>query len=130
DLPLLESAKRYLRGKTLLLVLDNFERLVAAAPTVADLLDACPDLKVLITSRQRLHLRWERVLPVPPLGVPGERARASVGALAACPAVALFVQRAQDVRPTFRLTTQNAAAVADICTGLDGLPLAIELAAA
>jgi predicted ATPase/DNA-binding CsgD family transcriptional regulator len=131
DRPLLESVVRSLRRERVLLVLDNFEQVLEAAPTVAHLLDRCPGLKVLTTSRERLHLRWERVFPVSPLGLPGaEEARSGAEALGRCPAVALFVQRAQDVRPSFRLTTENAAAVAGICTRLDGLPLAIELAAA
>ena len=126
--PLAEVVKDYLRDQRLLLVLDNFEQIVAAAPLVRDLLAACPGLTVLITSRAPLRLSGEREYPVPPLPVPDTEARDGA-ALAGVPSVALFVQRAQDVTPDFALTPENAAAVAAICVRLDGLPLAIELAA-
>jgi predicted ATPase/DNA-binding SARP family transcriptional activator len=106
----------YLAERTLLLVLDNFEHLLAAAPAVARLLAATPGVKVLATSREPVHVAGERVYPVPPL--PDEDA------------VPLFVERAQAVRPEFELTEANTPAVAEICRRLDGLPLAIELAAA
>ncbi len=119
----------YLRDRRLLLVLDNFEQVADAAPTVADLLLAAPALKILVTSRAVLHLRGERELAVPPLGLP-PRVVTTAADLAAVPAVALFVQCAQEVQPEFGLTSENAAAVAAICRRLEGLPLAIELAAA
>ncbi|HEY3231392.1 MAG TPA: helix-turn-helix domain-containing protein, partial [Roseiflexaceae bacterium] len=128
--PLLERLKDYLRAQHLLLLLDNFEQVVAAAPAVADLLAAAPHLKALVTSRAVLHLSAEQEYPVPPLGLPDQRQLPSIEALAQYEAVALFIARAQATRPGFRVTNQNAPAVADICQRLDGLPLAIELAAA
>jgi predicted ATPase len=122
--------ERFLRGKRLLLVLDNVEHLLPAAPLVADLLAACPDLKVLATSRAPLRLRGERQLPVPPLGLPDPDRLPPLGQLAAVEAVELFVARAQDVKPDFALSEANAPAVAEIVRRLDGLPLALELAAA
>jgi predicted ATPase/DNA-binding CsgD family transcriptional regulator/transcriptional regulator with XRE-family HTH domain len=128
--PLLERLKSYLREKHLLLLLDNFEQVVAAAPAVADLLAAAPHLKVLVTSRAVLHLYGEQEYPVPPLSLPDRPHRSSVESLAQCEAVALFVVRAQAAKPDFQLTPTNAVVVVDICVRLDGLPLAIELAAA
>jgi predicted ATPase/DNA-binding XRE family transcriptional regulator len=119
-----------LRGRQLLLVLDNCEQVLAAAPYAAGLLAACPRLKLLATSREPLHLRWEQEVPVPPLALPNLADPPPLDHLAAVPAVALFVQRAQAVKPDFTLTERNAQAVATICVRLDGLPLAIELAAA
>ena len=133
--PLLEILQDVLRDRQLLLVLDNFEQVVAAAPQVGELVGACPQLKVLVTSRIALHLYGEQEFPVPPLALPNSKLLAvsdgelAVG-LAEIPAVMLFVQRAAAAEPDFALTTANAAAVANICIGLDGLPLAIELAAA
>jgi len=127
---LLDSLKLALRDKHLLLVLDNFEQVTDAAPQIADLLSACPTLKVLSTSRATLRLRWEHELAVPPLQVPDPRRLPPLDELAAVSSVALFVERAQAVTPEFRLTEENAAPVAEICARLDGLPLAIELAAA
>jgi predicted ATPase/predicted Ser/Thr protein kinase len=112
-----------------LLVLDNFEQVVEAAPLVTALLEASPSLKVLVTSRAVLHLYGEHEFPVPPLALP-HPARADVAAIASVPAVDLFVQRAQAARPGFTLTPETASTIAEICTRLDGLPLAIELAAA
>ena len=123
----------FLREKRLLLVLDNFEQLVAGAPLVTDLLGACPRLTVLVTSRALLGVSGERTYPVPPLGLPAALpggAAVPLDALATSEAVRLFVERAQAVRPDFDLTQSNAAAAAAICQRLDGLPLAIELAAA
>jgi len=127
---LLERLKDYLRAQHLLLLLDNFEQVVAAAPALADLLAAAPYLKVLVTSRAVLHLSGEREYPVPPLSLPDQRRLPPIEALAQYEAVALFIARAQATRPGFQVTKQNASAVADICQWLDGLPLAIELAAA
>ena len=119
-----------LRGKHLLLVLDNFEHLLSEALVVANLLTQCPLVKVLVTSRAALRLRGEQRFPVPPLALPDPRALPDLTTLAAVPAVALFCQRAQAVAPDFQLTTENGAATAAICARLDGLPLALELAAA
>jgi predicted ATPase/transcriptional regulator with XRE-family HTH domain len=121
---------RSLRGTRLLLVLDNCEHLLPAAPLVADLLAACPGLTVLATSRESLRLRGERVLAVPPLALPDPDRLPPVGELAGVAAVRLFVARARDVQPGFALTAVNAPAVAEVCRRLDGLPLALELAAA
>ncbi|HEU0113546.1 MAG TPA: AAA family ATPase, partial [Thermomicrobiales bacterium] len=117
-----------LRPRRLLLVLDNFEHVVAAAPLVADLLAACPGLKALVASRARLRLSGEREYPVPPLALPNPIADAARSA--DCGAVRLFVERSQRLQPDFALTDANAGTIADICRRLDGLPLAIELAAA
>ncbi|MDX1530072.1 MAG: protein kinase, partial [Rhodothermales bacterium] len=119
-----------LRGCELLLVLDNFEQVTAAAPAVGALLGACPRLRVLATSRVPLRLSGEREAPVPPLAVPEPEATPDPDGLLAHAAVRLFVERAQAVDPAFALTPENAAAVAALCARLDGLPLAIELAAA
>jgi predicted ATPase len=128
--PVVESLKDSLQGKHALLVLDNFEQIVAAAPLLAALLAACARLKVLVTSRVVLHLSGEQEYPVPPLRLPGPGPLPGLGALERYAAIALFVQRARAVKPGFQLTGDNAAAVARICAQLDGLPLAIELAAA
>jgi len=130
DRPVVESLMDSLQGKHVLLVLDNFEQIVAAAPVLAALLTACARLKVLVTSRAVLHLSGEQEHPVPPLRLPGPGPLPGPGALQRYPAIALFVQRARAVRPGFQLTGDNAAAVTRICAQLDGLPLAIELAAA
>ncbi|HEY7034753.1 MAG TPA: tetratricopeptide repeat protein, partial [Thermomicrobiales bacterium] len=125
-----EALVGYLAGKHLLLVLDNCEQVVAAAPVVADLLTVGAELKVLATSRTPLRLRAEREFAVSPLAVPPLRRLPPLADLARIPAVALFVQRAAAAKRGFLLTDGNARAVAEICTRLDGLPLAIELAAA
>jgi predicted ATPase len=124
-----------LAARRALLVLDNFEHLVPAATAVADLLSAAPTVKILVTSRERLKLYGEQVYPVPPLGVPDldllpEDGPALVEAVARAPAIALFVQHAQTAAFDFVLDERNARAVAQLCRRLDGLPLAIELAAA
>lgn len=119
-----------LRGKRMLLLLDNFEQVIPAAIVVADLLAACAYLKALITSRAAVHVRGEHEWPLQPLALPAPAQFADIAALAQSPAVQLFLQRAIAVRPDFRLTTANGVAIASICTRLDGLPLAIELAAA
>ncbi len=113
-----------------LLVLDNLEQVVQAAPDLGELLARCQGLAILATSRTALGLRAEREYPVPPLPLPAGSGAASVAEAAASPAVALFVERARAVRPGFALTKGNAEAVAEICRRLDGLPLALELAAA
>jgi predicted ATPase/serine/threonine protein kinase len=114
----------------MLFLLDNFEHLVQAAPTVAELLAMGPHLKILVTSRAALHVYGEREFPVPPLALPDSRSMPSVEVLSQYPAVALFVQRAVAAKPDFELNRENAPAVIEICARLDGLPLAIELAAA
>jgi predicted ATPase/DNA-binding CsgD family transcriptional regulator len=129
-LGLLDSLKIVLRDKQLLLVLDNFEQVLDAAPQIADLLAVCPGLKVLSTSRATLRLRWEHEVAVPPLAVPDLRRLPLLDELSLVASVALFIERARAVTPSFSLTEHNAAAVAEICVRLDGLPLAIELAAA
>ncbi len=113
-----------------LLILDNLEQVVQVAPDLGELLARCPGLAILATSRTALGLRAEREYPVPPLPLPADLGAASVAEVAASPAVALFVDRARAARPGFALTEGNAGAVAEICRRLEGLPLAIELAAA
>jgi predicted ATPase/DNA-binding XRE family transcriptional regulator len=116
--------------KQLLLILDNCEHLLTLAPLVAELLRSCPRLKVLATSRAALHVSGEQEFPVPPLPVPDPTHLPAVATLADYAAIALFIDRATHVRPDFALTEDNAAAIAAICAQLDGLPLALELAAA
>jgi predicted ATPase/DNA-binding SARP family transcriptional activator len=128
--PLLVTLKYYLREKRLLLLLDNFEHLLAAAPAIAELLATCPGLRALVTSREPLHLRGEQELAVSPLALPDPEQPASPERLAGVASVDLFVQRARELRPDFALTPENAGAVGEICVQLDGLPLAIELAVA
>jgi predicted ATPase len=119
-----------LRTKQLLLVLDNFEHLLTAAVELVPLLEDCPRVKVLVTSRSPLHLRGEQEYPVSPLAVPVPLPSLSPEEALASPAVRLFVERVRDVRPDFALGRENVVAVAAICARLDGLPLALELAAA
>ncbi len=126
----LDRLVRFFGDHQLLLVLDNFEQVVAAAPLVAQLLAACPRLSVVATSRVPLRVRWEHELAVPPLSLPDLAGPARPSALGQTPAVALFVERARAVEPSFALTDANARLVAELCVHLDGLPLAIELAAA
>ena len=130
DQPPPERLVQYVRDRHLLLVLDNFEQIMAAAPLVGDLLRAGEGLRIMVTSRATLHLYGEREYAVPPLGVPEIGAASDLQELAGFEAVALFVQRATAVKPDFAITPANAAAVIEICNRLDGLPLAIELAAA
>jgi non-specific serine/threonine protein kinase len=125
-----EGLAQFLRDKRLLLVLDNFEHLLEGAPLVARLLESAPGLKVLATSQAPLRLRGEREYPIDALALPSAVSAADLAELGRSPSVALFVERATAVRPSFSLTEENANAVAEICTRLDGLPLAIELAAA
>ena len=117
------------RRAPMLLLLDNFEHLIQAAPTMAELLATGPNLKIMVTSRAALHVYGEHEFPVPPLALPDSRSMPPVELLQ-YPAVALFVQRAVAVKPDFEVNRENASAVTEICSRLDGLPLAIELAAA
>ena len=112
----------FLRARHALLVLDNFEHVLEASPAVQNLLATCPHLKVLVTSREALHIRGEHELPVPPL--PHDAGGGCT------PAMTLFEERAREVRPDFCIDDHNRAAVAELCRRLDALPLAIELAAA
>ncbi|MDQ5854657.1 MAG: hypothetical protein M3380_21815, partial [Chloroflexota bacterium] len=114
----------------LLLLLDNFEQIVGAAPLVSDVLAAAPRVKVLVTSREVLHVSQEHEYLVQPLALPDLKRPPAVERLSQYAAVALFIQRAQAVKPDFQITNETAPAVSEICTRLDGLPLAIELAAA
>ncbi len=125
-----ESIIAHLGEKKLLLVLDNFEQVVAAAPDLAELLAACPQLKILVTSRVVLRLTGEHEFAVQPLATPDPKQTLSLEALGHFAAIELFRQRAQSVQPNFIITHENAKAIAEICYRLDGLPLAIELAAA
>jgi predicted ATPase/DNA-binding CsgD family transcriptional regulator len=124
----LRSLAAYLRDRQILLLLDNFERVVEAATWVGKLLEQTSGLKILTTSRERLRLRWERMAVVPPLPLPEEPL--DLRALAAISSVALFIQRATAVHPDLALSAENAPVISELCTRLDGLPLAIELAAA
>jgi DNA-binding SARP family transcriptional activator len=125
--PLVERLTAHLRERRLLLVLDNFEHLVEAAPVVASVLEGASRVKALVTSRMRLRLRGEQEYPVGPLVVPELTTSEHLSQYAA---VALFIQRAREVKPDFQVTNENAPAAAELCARLDGLPLAIELAAA
>jgi predicted ATPase/DNA-binding CsgD family transcriptional regulator len=130
--PALHRVTRYLAHRHLLLVLDNCEHLPDAMPLLVELLAACPALKVLATSRALLHLRWEHAFPVPPLPCEAEPTESHRPADLSKPppAVALFVRAARAVAPAFALTAENSPVIVEICRRLDGLPLAIELAAA
>jgi non-specific serine/threonine protein kinase len=129
--PVLEQLKTLLRERSLLLVLDNFEQVMHAAPIVAELLKHCRKLKALVTSRIALRLSGEQEYAVPPLALPPDVGGAhEIDTLADYSAVALFIERARAAKPGFSLTRENAAAVAELCSRLDGLPLTIELAAA
>lgn len=130
--PIAATLRAHVTAKRLLLVLDNFEHVVGAANEVADLLAASPGLRLLVTSRLPLHLRIEREYPLSPLPLPerGTERLPSLERLSQYAAVALFVERAQAARPDFVVTAANAPAIVEICARLDGLPLAIELAAA
>src|SRR5260370_25884925 len=122
-MPLAEDIKELLRrSPRALLLLDNFEHLLAAAPVVTELLGASRELKILVTSRAALHLYGEQELQVPPLALPDPRSLGPVELLSGYPAVALFVQRARAVKPGFALGEDNAVAVVEICSRLDGLP--------
>jgi predicted ATPase/serine/threonine protein kinase len=131
--PIIESLQEHLRQSCrspLLLILDNFEQVVAAAPAVANLLEAAPLLKILVTSRCLLSVYGEHEFVVPPLSLPDMERLPDLETLAKNPAVSLFIERAAALKPGFTLTSDNMRDVAEICTRLDGLPLALELAAA
>ena len=128
--PLLEQLKTSQRDKRQLLLLDNFEHVISAAALLAELLEACPDVKILVTSREALRLRGEHQFAVLPLALPDLKHLPDDQSLAHVPSVNLFLQRAQAIRSDFQFTMDNAATIAEICLRLDGLPLAIELAAA
>src|SRR3989440_2700592 len=127
---LFESLKAFLQDKHLLLLLDNFEQVLEAAPALVELLLACPSSKILVTSRAVLHVEGEYEFSVPPLSLPDPHHLPGHEELAQYAAVALFIQRSQTVKPTFVLSEDNAAVIAQICIRLDGLPLSLELAAA
>src|SRR5580693_37684 len=129
----LELLKKHLQDPSrppVLFLFDNFEHLLQAAPAIADLLAMGPSLKILVTSRAALHIYGEHEFPVPPLAVPDSRSKPSIEDLSKYPAVALFLQRAGAAKPDFELNHENSSAIIEICNRLDGLPLAIELAAA
>lgn len=130
DSSLQEQLQDYLRDQRLLLLLDNFEQVIAAAPMLNDLLAACSALRLLVTSRVRLNTTNEQVFSIHPLALPDLARLPSSDALARVASVDLFLQRARQVQPGFKLTRANARTVAEICSRLDGLPLAVELAAA
>jgi predicted ATPase len=127
-----ESLKDYLVAldQPMLLLLDNFEHLVSAAPLISELLSAGPKLKIVVTSQSPLHVYGEHEFPLPPLALPDPRSLLPLDALSRLPAIALFVERARAVKHDFALTNENVSAVTAVCARLDGLPLAIELAAA
>ncbi len=127
---LLKYLQAALREQHLLLVLDNFEQVVVAAPLLVELLVACPGLRLLVTSREVLHVRGEHTFVVLPLELPDAKHLPDIQILMRYGALALFVERAREVQPTLQLTEANGPLIADICQRLDGLPLAIELAAA
>jgi predicted ATPase len=128
--PLLENVKDYLRDKQMLLIMDNFEQLVSIAPIVAEILAPAPQLKIITSSRIALNLHGEREFQVPPLERPQAENESALETLIENESVILFVERARAVHPNFVLTKDNASFVAEICRRLDGLPLALELAAA
>lgn len=130
DRSLQQQLNDYLREKHLLLVLDNFEQVIDAASRVTAVLAAAPRLKVLVTSREVLRLSGETDYPVPPLSLPDPRQLPPLHHFTRYEAVALFIERALAAKPAFAVTDENAAAIAELCQRLDGLPLAIELAAA
>jgi predicted ATPase/DNA-binding XRE family transcriptional regulator len=125
-----DTLRAYLRERRLLLVLDNFEHMLKAAPEVADLIETCPQLSVLVTSRAPLRVRGEQEYPVPPLALPASTLAPSVEELLGSASGKLFAERAREASPAFELTTHNSRAVAAICWRLAGIPLALELAAA
>ncbi len=129
-MPLIEAIKQHLSGSHMLLLLDNFEHVIPAAQLLAELLSFCPNLKLLVTSREVLRITGEHVLPVTPLAIPQNGQLSSLEQLAQYASIRLFTERARAVNPNFSLTSENATDVVELCRCLDGLPLAIELAAA
>jgi predicted ATPase/class 3 adenylate cyclase len=128
--PLMQELKDQLKAREILLLLDNLEQVTTAGPLFVELLQDCPKLKMLVTSREPLNVRGEHIYPVPPLSLPGrDFKKHSLETLTQYEAVRLFIERAQAVKLDFQVTNENAPAVAEICVRLDGLPLAIELAA-
>jgi predicted ATPase/class 3 adenylate cyclase len=127
--PVLDTLRDHVRDREMLLIVDNFEQVLDASSVVADLLGAAPRMRILVTSREPLHIMGEQEFTVPPMGVPDTGQLAAPEELMNYEAVALFVQRARAVDPGFGLTEANAPTVAELCLRLDGLPLAIELAA-
>lgn len=130
DLPPLERLQKHLGDRNILLLLDNLEHVIMAASDVANLVAACPDVKVLVTSRQPLHVRWEHQYNLLPLALPDATPRSDHATLARSPATALFLERARAAETRFSVDQRNAPTIVEICRRLDGLPLAIELAAA
>jgi predicted ATPase/serine/threonine protein kinase/DNA-binding CsgD family transcriptional regulator len=130
DQSLLERLKEHLHQKQMLLLLDNFEQVVSAAAQIVDLLVACQQLKIMVTSREVPHVRARHEFAVPPLPLPDLKHLPDLASLSHFATVGLFISRAQAVKPDFQMTATNAHAIAEICARLDGLPLAIELAAA
>ena len=128
--PLLEVVIALIERRSLLLLLDNFEHVLAAVPVLATLLESCPQLTILATSREPLHLRWEKRFPLAPLALPTPEDALDPERLGEVPACSLFIERARAVRPDFAVSATQAPAIAEICARLDGLPLALELAAA
>ncbi|QBD77522.1 hypothetical protein EPA93_16600 [Ktedonosporobacter rubrisoli] len=126
----LEFLQTTLHNRHMLLVLDNFEQVIEAAPLLVELLTFCQSLKIMLTSREPLHVRGERLLSLQPLALPHAEAFGNQETFASYGAITLFVERAQEILPAFQLTSENAPLVAEICQRLDGLPLALELAAA
>jgi predicted ATPase/DNA-binding CsgD family transcriptional regulator len=126
----LSGLQRYMRERRYLLIVDNFEHVIGAAPDLADLLEACPALKIIVTSRESLRIEGEQEFPVSPLSLQDQSASGQTQPELASDAIALFVQRAKAVNPTFAVNSESGATIARICARLDGLPLAIELAAA
>ncbi len=128
--PIIETVADYLKHKRVLLILDNFEQVVEAAPVVSDLLRTDPGLKAIVTSRVSLSVSGEHEYPVPPMSLPDPERLPAIDVLSEYESIDLFLQRARSVKPDFNLTDDNAPVISAICAKLDGLPLAIELAAA
>ena len=127
---LVDHLEALVGDRKLLLVLDNLEHVLEFAPQLAPLLVSCPSLKILATSRAALRLRWEHAFPIATLAVPTSKLPTDAATAMTYASVALFVERARAARPDFQLTDANASIVAELCARLDGLPLALELAAA
>jgi predicted ATPase len=131
DQSLLDDLRKHLRDRKMLFLMDNFEQLTNASPKLGELLRDCPQLKFVVTSREALRMRGERIYPVPPLALPpADLKKQSIEQLAESESIRLFRERAVAVKPDFKVTDENALIIAEICSRLDGLPLAIELAAA